>query len=164
MPDDKNFMFKPPDYGRQSAGFFPPDAHAAWILQLIKIKLDNTNLPDEIKKDLLLDMTPYLDNASMTKISKGQVREFLGGYNELWLRYRVFKCRKKYVKELNYVMAYVRELLVMNLNKSVEGWQGDHVFEQKTSYDVKQTRKDITERIKGILGRKKNKEVITEYE
>ena len=161
MPEN-DFLFKPPKYDGNTAGFMPPNAHAAWILQLIKIKLDNTNLPEEIKQDLLLDMTPYLDNASMTKITKGQVREFLGGFNELWLRYRVFKCKKKYAPQLNYVMAYVRELLVMNLNKSVEGWQGDHVFEQKTTYDVKQTRKDLTERLKGILGRKKERTITTQ--
>ena len=166
MSEGDDFLFKPPEYKAQGYGtgsFMPPNAHAAWMLQLIKIKLDRTNLPDEIKQDLLLDMAPYLDNASMTKITKGQVREFLGGYNELWLRYRIFKCKKKYAPQLNYVMAYIRELLVMNLNKSVEGWQGDHVFEQKTTYDVRQTRKDISERLKGLFGKKKNEE-ITEYE
>ena len=162
MPEESEYFFKPPEYSSQQNAFMPPNAHAAWMLQLIKLKLDATSLPKEIKNDLIVDMMPYLDNSSMTNISKGQVREFLGGFNELWLRYRIFKCKKKYAPQLNYVMAYVRELLVMNLNKSVTGWQGNHVFEQKTTYDVKQTRKDITEKLKGILGGKKEKEA--EYE
>jgi hypothetical protein len=157
-----DFLFKPPQYSGQQSGFIPPNAHAAWMLQLIKIKLENTNLPEEIKTDLLVDMMPYLDNASMTKITKGQVREFLGGYNELWLRYRIFKCKKKYTPQLNYVMAYIRELLVMNLNKSVMGWQGDHVFEQKTTYDVRQTRKDLTEKLRNLLGGKKKQQNVEE--
>lgn len=164
MVEESNFLFQPPKYNTQQTGFMPPNAHAAWMLQLIKLKLDNTSLPEEIKKDLLVDMMPYLDNASMTNISKGQVREFIGGFNELWMRYRVYKCNKKYAPQLNYVMAYLRELLILNLNKSVTGWQGNHVFESHTTYDVKQTRKDITERLKGLLGRKKEKKIIQEYE
>jgi len=165
MPEDEDFVFKPPRYQGGQGGFMPPNAHAAWMLQLIKLKLDSTSLPEDIKNDILLDMGPYLDNASMTKITRGQVREFLGGFNELWLRYRIFKVKKKYAPQLNYVMAYLRELLIMNLNKSVEGWQGDHVFEQKTTYDIKQTRKDIAEKMKGILGggrKQKTEEVYQE--
>jgi len=157
MPEGEDFVFKPPRYEAGQGGFMPPNAHAAWMLQLIKLKLDNTSLPEDIKNDILLDIGPYLDNASMTKITRGQVREFLGGFNELWLRYRIFKVKKKYAPQLNYVMAYLRELLIMNLNKSVDGWQGDHVFEQKTTYDIKQTRKDIAEKMKGLLGGKKQK-------
>ena len=162
--EDKDFMFPSPKYmGGQQGSFMPPNAHAAWMLQLIQIKLSNTNLPEEIKKDLLADMAPYLDNASMTNISKGQVQEFIGGFDELWLRYRIFKVSKKYKPQLNYVMTYIKELLIMNLNKSVSGWQGNHVFESKTTYDIKQTRKDIADKITGILGGRKNKdEVIRE--
>jgi len=162
MPED-DFTFQPPNYGEGQSGFMPPNAHAAWMLQLIKLKLENTNLPDEIKKDLLADMVPYLDNSSMTKLTKGQVSEFLNGYQELWLRYRIYKCRKKYTPQLNYVMAYIRELLIMNLNKSVEGWQGDHVFESKATYDVKQTRKDVSEKLRRFLGGRK-KDDKQEYE
>ena len=155
-----DFMFNPPHYSEhnQYGSFLPANAHAAWMLQLIKIKLENTNLPEDIKKDLIADMMPYLDNASMTNITKGQVREFIGGFNELWLRYRIFKVKKKYAPQLNYVMAYIRELLVMNLNKSVTGWQGNHVFESKTTYDIRQTRKDVADKLKGIFSRKTRSE------
>jgi len=164
MPEEDDYTFKPPSYSAQSSSFMPPNAHAAWMLQLIKLKLDATSLPEEIKNDLIVDMIPYLDNASMTSISKGQVREFIGGFNELWLRYRIFKCKKKYAPQLNYVMAYLRELLILNLNKSVLGWQGNHVFEQHTTYNVSQTRKDLTEKIKGLLGSRRKKTEITEVE
>lgn len=158
MPED-DFVFKPPRYEGGQGGFMPPNAHAAWMLKLIKL-----DLPEEIKEELRIDMVSYLDNASMTKITKGQVREFIGGFDELWLRYRTFKVRKKYAPELNYFMGYLKEQFILNLNKSVMGWQGDHVFEQKTTYDIKQTRKDIAERLKGILGGKKERseEVVQE--
>jgi len=161
-----DFEFQQPDDMQQDRGFGAgwyggPDA--AWILQLIKLKLDNTSLPQEIKDNLIVDMVPYIEIASMTKIRRSQVREFIGGFRELWTRYRVFKVRKKYVPELNYVMAYLRELFILNLNKSIDGWQGDHVFERKTSYNVQQTHKDLTERVQSFLGGKKNKrKIVTE--
>jgi len=164
MSDDvDDFQFQPPEHTdtNMGGGWYPPFAEYAWILELIKLKLDNTSLPDEIKNDLVADMVPYINNASMTKISTGQVREFIGGFNEIMHRFRIYKVKKKYVPEYNYVWAYLRELLIMNLNKSREGWQGDHVFERKTTYDVKQTRKDLTEQVKNALGRKKRKEVTT---
>jgi hypothetical protein len=161
-----DFQFENPEEMRQQRDFnsgWYGGADAAWILQLIKLKLDNTSLPQEIKDNLIVDMVPYIECASMTKIQRGQVREFIGGFRELWTRYRVFKVRKKYVPELNYVMAYIRELLILNLNKSIDGWQGDHVFERKTSYNVSQTHKDLTERIQGFLGgRKQKKKIVTE--
>ena len=108
MEDD--FQFQPPD---ETGGYggFAQTADAAWMLELIKIKLDKTSLPKEIKESLVLDMVPYINNASMMKITPGQVKEFLGGYKELYLRYRIFKVNKKHVPELNYVMAYLREIL-----------------------------------------------------
>jgi len=152
MSEGEDFVFKPPRYEGGQGGFMPPNAHAAWMLKLIKL-----DLPEEIKQELKVDMASYLDNASMTKITKGQVREFIGGFDEIWLRYRTFKVRKKYVPELNYFMGYLKEQFILNLNKSVLGWQGDHVFESKTTYDIKQTRKDIADKIKGLLGGKKEK-------
>lgn len=161
MPENEDYDFTPPDMSGidQEPSLFPPSAEAAYVLQLIRLKLDTTSLPDDIKKNLIMDMLPYINNASMTKITRGQVKEFYGGYKELWIRYRIFKVKKKYVPELNYVMAYIRELLIMNLNKSVEGWQGDHVFEKKSSYDIKQTRQDISEKVKNIFGKRGGKKV-----
>lgn len=168
MAED-DYEFTPPDLSgiQTERDLFPPSAEAAYILQLIRLKLDTTSLPDEIKKNLIMDMLPYINNASMTKITRGQVKEFFGGYKELWARYRIFKVKKKYVPELNYVMAYLRELLIMNLNKSVEGWQGDHVFEKKSSYDIKQSREDLTEKVRGFFGGRKKvkkREIVEESE
>jgi len=164
MSNDKYF-FQPPEFNEAPAMSMPPSAHAAWMLQLIETKLNKTNLPEDIKNDLIDDMVPLLNNAGMTKISLGQVKEFIGGFNELWLRYRIFKVRKKHIPQFNYIMPLIREHLIMNLNKSVEGWQGDHVFEQKTTYDVTQTQKSFVDKVKGFLGAKTKKtQTVEEYE
>jgi len=161
--DDNPFAFSPPDYDnhQQGASFMPPNAEAAWMLQLIKIrvKIDKSSLPVDIKQSLADDISMYLENASMTNISMGQILEFIHGFDELWMRYKIFRVKKKYVPELNYLMTFFKEMLVMNLNKSKEGWQGNHVFERHVRYDVKQTHKDISERLKKFFfGKKKEEE------
>jgi hypothetical protein len=159
MPEQQKndeFSMAAPNFGDNSnPGFMPPGADMAWLLSIIKINLSNTSLPDDIKKSLLADMVPYIDCAGMTNITKGQVLEFLGGYMELWLRYRIFKVSKKYVPELNYVMAYLREIFLMTLNKSVDGWQGNHVFERKTTANLRLVRSEYLQQLKtGFLRRK----------
>lgn len=158
---DAEFKMAPPEYGDQSGpGFMPAGADMAWLLSIIKLNLNNTSLPDGIKKSLLADMVPYIDCAGMTNISKGQVLEFLGGFQELWLRYRIYKVTKKYVPELNYVMAYLREILLMTLNRSVDGWQGNHVFERKTTANLRLVRSEYLQQLKhGLLRRKSQEEV-----
>jgi hypothetical protein len=158
---DSEFRNMPPEFGDNTGpGFMPPGADMAWLLSIIKLNLNNTSLPDGIKKSLLADMVPYIDCAGMTNITKGQVLEFLGGFEELWLRYRIFKVKKKYVPELNYVMAYLREILLMTLNKSIDGWQGNHVFERKTTANLRLVRSEYLQQLKhSILRRRPVEEV-----
>lgn len=161
---DEGFTFDPPTMDTDTNyGFIPPNQEAAWMLHLIKVKIENTNLPDDVKKTILTDMEPYINNASMTNITQGQVREFLGGYKEIWMKYYIFINKKKYKQELTYLETRIREILIQNLNKSIQGWQGNHVFERKSTstYDVKQHNISETTpvgRIRGILGRKKQQE------
>ncbi len=162
-----DFQIEQPTEMQQNTvgGGFYGGPDAAWILQLIKLNLDKANLPKEIKEEFINYMIPYIENASMTKIRRGQVREFIGGFRELCVRFRVFKVRKKYVPSYNFFMAYMREILITNLNKSIDGWQGDHVFERKTSYNVSNTQKDLTDKVQTFLGGRKNKKkIITEEE
>ncbi len=136
-------------------GLFPPNAEAAWMLQLIQINLDKTKLPDDIKDRIVSDMTPLITNASMTKMSRGEVRLFLGMFEEQWMKFKIFVFRKKFARELSYAKSLLMTLFMQNYNKSIEGWQGDHVFERKTEYKIKQTqRQDFGERLKGVFHRK----------
>jgi hypothetical protein len=159
--EDNDFINAPPDFERStqsdSQGFFPPNAEAAWLLKLIETKLDDTSLPDDIKKSMAKDMSIYITTAGMTHISKGQVMEFVNGFKEVWYRYVIFKIKKKYRPELYYAFGYLRELLILNLNKSVNGWQGDHVYEKRTTYDITQKRKDVSDKVRGFFFKKKVK-------
>lgn len=156
---DYDYVNEPPDFEHsvksESQDFFPPNADVAWMLKLIEIQLEDTSLPDDIKKTMAKDMSIYITTAGMTNITKGQVMEFVNGFKEVWYRYIIFKIKKKYRPELYYAFGFIRELLILNLNKSVTGWQGDHVYERRQTYDITQKRKDISDKVKGFFYRKK---------
>ena len=154
----------PPEFGVQydtQNSYFPPNPDAAWILQLIKLKIGKTNLPDKIKDKLIDDITPYIENASMTKMTRGEVRLFLGEFEELWMKFNIYVHRDRYKKEMSYLKTYIRGLLMQNYNKSIGGWQGDHVFERKSTEKIQQEYQDKSERMRGFFGsKKKDQQVI----
>ena len=156
-----NYNIQPPDLDDmnkvdEAHGSYPLSGDSAWMLQLIQINLDRTDIPDEIKKSFINDITPYITNASMTKMTRGEVRLFLGEFEELWMKYKIFVFRKKFTKELSYVKTLIRGFLMQNYNKSIDGWQGDHVFERKIDYKIKQTQQveDLGEKVKGFFHKK----------
>lgn len=137
-------------------GVYPINAEAAWMLQLIQVNLDKTKLPDEIKNRIVSDMTPLITNASMTKMTRGEVRLFLGMFEEQWMKYKIYVFRKKFARELAYAKTLLMTLFMQNYNKSIEGWQGDHVFERKIDYKIKQTQQveDFGDKVKGFFHKK----------
>lgn len=159
--DDYGYTTQPPELDNvvksQSQDFFPPNADVAWMLKLIEVELDDTSLPEDIKKTMAKDMSIYITTAGMTNITKGQVMEFINGFKEVWYRYIIFKVKKKYRPELYYAFGLLREILIMNLNKSVTGWQGDHVYERRQTVDVTQKRGELSNRVKGFFFKKKVK-------
>jgi len=152
-----DFQFEPPDFeDRRQGSDIPMSAEAAWILQLIDIKLNKAEVSDELRKEFIEDITPYIVNASMTWVSRGEILLFLNMFEELWMDFKIFKYRKKNNPHLSYIHTLVTGYLMQNYNKSIEGWQGNHVFEKKHTYDVKQAHSMTTnERRGGILGRRK---------
>ena len=156
------FTFTPPSEKQNNYGDMPISAEAAWILQLIEIKLDKAEVNDDLKKEFIADITPYIVNASMTQVSRGEVMLFLMDFEELWMEFKIFKYRKKNNPHLNYVHSLVRGYLMQNYNKSIDGWQGNHVFEKKHTYDVRQRQEQIEQQDKGgwFRNRKKPKEVV----
>ena len=172
MPDD--FSIPPPSFqgGNQEVGWFPSTADAAWILQIIQTKLNikdqikniiyGTTLPDDVKDALFTNMSIYVDNASMTNIERYQVNEFRLGYRQLWLTLRIFVVKSKYHGILNYLERQIEEILIQNLNKSIKGWLGNHVFEKKSTYDIRET-KGVGEKVDGMFRRKKKQPQTEEF-
>jgi len=151
-----DWVIPPPDFSQGDYGT-PYDQRAAMTLKLIKNKLDSSLLPPDIKSTIYNDMGELVNNASMTNITIGQIREFLGDFDLLWMNYKAFINRayrkelnyiRAYRKELNYIEASIRTFFKMNLNKSKEGFYPSLVFEQRYRYDIKQQKEPAEERVK----------------
>jgi len=144
--NDDGFVIPPPDF---STGDYqtPYDHRAAMTLKLIKNKLDSTLLPDDIKKTIYNDMGELVNNSSMTNITRGQIKEFLGDYDLIWMFYTTF-INRIYRKELNYIREVIRTIFKQNLNKSKDGFYPSLVFEQRYHYDISQKKSEPEERIK----------------
>jgi len=161
----ENYTFTPPELREgMNESLLPPNAEAAWMLQLINLKLSEIDVPEDIKKSVLSLMGPYITNASMTKMTRTEVKLFLGQFEETWMRYRTYVWRKKFSGQLNFIYGYLRDLLMQNYNKSIEGWQGDHVFERKAEYKIKQQQQGPDEKLKGYFERRRAKKQIIEEE
>jgi hypothetical protein len=163
---DEDFSFVPPGDSSNDRGFnIPISAEAAWILELIDIKLNKANISEDIKNEFISDISPYVVNASMTQMSRSEVLLFLNIFEELWLDFIIFKCQKRTSPHLDYVHTLIKGYLMQQYNKSIEGWQGNHVFEKKHSYDVRQTSERIDQNDRGgwFRNRKKPKGPPVEY-
>jgi len=162
--EDKKFMIDPSSFDDDSGRLIhmPPNADAAWMLQLIQIRLNEAPIEEKFKRELLLYMAPYLNLAGMTNITRGQVIEFFVGYDKLWTKYRIFMNRDKFDANLIFLKDWIKEMFVMMLNKSIEGWQGDRVFERRHVYDIKQKREQTSDKLKKFFGKKTPPEGVVE--
>jgi len=165
MADSGGFGFTPPGEKRGQVVYegMPVNAEAAWILQLIEIKLNKAGVGDELSKGLIGDITPYIVNASMTQVTRGEIMLFLNMFEELWMEFKIFKYRKRTNPQLNYIHTLIVGYLMQNYNKSIEGWQGNHVFEKKHTYDVRQRNEQIENQDRGGWFRNRKKPKETEY-
>ncbi len=149
---EDDFTFTPPDLSGEGYQI-PVDQRAAMTLKLIKHKIDTALLPDEVKKRIYNDMNILVNNASMTNISIGQVKEFLGDFDYIWMSYTVY-INRTYRKELSYIKPSIRTIFKQNLNKSKDGFYSSLVFEQRYKYDIKQQKEPTEERVRGWFHKK----------
>ena len=154
--ENDDFEIPPPDFS-QGDYQTPFDQRAAMTLKLIKTKLDSTLLPPKVKSTIYNDMTELVNNSSMTNISLGQVKEFLGDFDYIWMTYETF-INRIYRKELNYIKSIIRTIFKQNLNKSKEGFYSSLVFEQRYKYDIKQEKAQPEEKVRRFFRGRKQEE------
>jgi len=157
--DDSGFTIPPPDF-TQGDYSTPYDQRAAMTLKLIKNKLDSTLLPLNIKTTIYTDMGELVNNSSMTNISIGQIKEFLGDFDLIWMNYETF-VNRSYRKELNYIKSIIRTIFKQNLNKSKDSMLLRLVFEDHHRYEVRQKHEKVDEKVSRWKDRfkKKSKEI-----
>ena len=166
MVEDDDFMVDPSSFDNNDNQLIsvPPTAQAAWVLELIRVRLDQSNIDDKFKQQLFDLMTPYLNLAGFTNISRGQVIEFWMGYQKIWTKYRIYMNADKFDKELIFLKDWVLEMFMMMLNKSIDATQLKAVFEQKHIYDVKQKRENSSDRVGRFFGKKPKIQPVERYE
>jgi len=150
------FNIEPPSYDEEqgfSRSELPPNLDAAWILSLIKIKL-----PKELQDLLVPYVKPLLDVAARTNIKRHEITMHLLQYDLIWQRYQIYMRKGKFDSKLFVYKDIIRQAFEFQLNRSVEGWQGELVFTRRQVYDVKQKHEEtVGDKMRGFIrNRKKN--------
>ena len=164
-----DFFINPESMGQELSQYQYPKYSRDWapIIQLIQLRIQDAPIDEEIKKYLLKYIIPYVNLAGFTFIEKNQIIEFWQGYQTLWTKYRIFMNPSK-DPELIFLKSWIEEILMLMLNKSVEGIQLREVFETKTTYDVRHKNVNLLERASkissNIFGRGKSQTVTTTEE
>ena len=91
-------------------------------------------------------MGELVNNSSMTNISIGQIKEFLGDFDYIWMTYETF-INRAHRKELNYIKSIIRTIFKQNLNKSKDSTLLRLVFEDRHRYEVKQQQEKVDEKV-----------------
>jgi len=128
----------------------PPGLDASWVLQLVEIK----ELPEEIKLPLI---KLILNTAAKTNIQRPEIPMHLLQYDLIWQEYKIFVNSGKLDPELKVIYEMIRHELELQLNRSVEGWQGELLFTKR--YDIQQSRRSRRKRKRfGLFRTKKGEE------
>ena len=153
--ENDEFTVPPPDFSEEQYGhLLPPNPEAAWIMQLIQVRLEDTKLPEGLKKRIISDMEILINTIGMTNLVQGQVNEFRYGFLKIWRLIKVLYFRRKYKTDFNYLEAIFEELFTAKANGSIFGWQGNNIF-QKTSTMSYEMKNKGQEEKKGFLGRRR---------
>ncbi|NIQ88075.1 MAG: hypothetical protein GWN93_02890 [Deltaproteobacteria bacterium] len=145
VEDDGVFDIPPPDVSGVG-DFIPSNEGYAYKLKLIQVihRLDEIDIDEDLKNEILCFIDPILTSASMTNIDPIQIREFL---NEWKLKMTTIKIDypDSITPEFFRVMRNIRFELKLALNMAKRGWRGDHAFEihTKARYDVRQKQEQI---------------------
>lgn len=137
------------------------DSQVAYIRYLVEIKLKRLNIPDNIKEQIKDDFTIYLTQAGLTNIKREQITEFLLGYEDVFNKL-MSRLSFKYKAELIYTRSILREILMLQLNKSIDGWQGTSILRKDVKYTVSQRLSRLGERARRFFSRKKEEEELEE--
>ena len=141
------------------------DAEVAWKQNLVTVHhvIEEANLPEKLKRNIKFNIDQILTSAGMTFITLGQIFEILKDWDN---KMHVMKIMNPEIDTADFqdFKRSIRMELKLQLNKSREGWQGNHAFETRVKYDVRQTQESFSERLGRFFGRGKRKKVIEESE
>lgn len=110
----------------------PQTIDAAWTQYILEF-----DLPKDLKSLLLSYVKNLVNLAAKSNIKRREIPMHLLEYDQIWQRYRIFMHSGKFEQKLYVVKEIIRHALELQLNRSVDGWQGNLMF--KRYYEIKQT-------------------------
>lgn len=148
VDDVDDYSVPPPSYDFDGdGGYVPGNIDIAWKQKLIEIRhrLGKTNLDEFMVNEILSFIDNILTSAGMTNITQGQINMFLRKWDKKVHKMKIFFPGVKKNPEFYNAMENIRLELEMQLNKSRDGWQGDHAYEThtRTRYEVRQRQEQV---------------------
>ena len=116
---------------------YPGDLWSAWTQYIMEF-----DLPSDLQNMLLKFLKPLIDLAARSNIKRNEIPIYLLQYDKIWRKYKVYISSGKMDKKLFVYKDIIETALELQLNRSVEGWQGNLLFTQR--YEVHQTEKQPT--------------------
>ena len=99
---------------------------AAWHKYILEF-----NLPKELEELLIKYTKPIVDLAAKTNILRREIPMHLLQYDLIWQRYRIFMHKGKFEPKYYVYKEIIRHALELQLNRSVDGWQGELLFTKR---------------------------------
>jgi len=163
VEENRDNMFYRDPY--DSGNYISSSAEVAWKQNLVEVhhKIDESNLPDKLKQNIKFNIDQILTSAGMTYISMGQIYEILKDWDN---KMHVMKVMNPEIDTADFqdFKRSIRMELKLQLNKSREGWQGNHAFETRIKHDIRQTQETMVEKLGRFFGRGKKKRIVEEQE
>lgn len=104
----------------------PSSFDEAWIKYIIEF-----HLPKDLEKLLILYMKPLIDLAAKSNLKRAEIPMHLLAYDIIWDEYRIYERKGRYDSRLMVCQEIIRHAFELQLNRSVEGWQGNLIFTRK---------------------------------
>ena len=137
---------------------YTSNAIVTWKQKLVEIHhlVEKVDLPEKLKNQVRFNIDQILTNAGMTNISKGQILEFLLDWDN---KMHVMKIMNPDIDtpEFHDFKRAIRMELKIQLNKSKEGWQGNHAFETHVKQDVRHRQENMVEKVGKFFGKKRSR-------
>lgn len=162
MENNEEDVFEyPPINENGYQNFSSSNPEVAWKQKLVEIHhlIEKVDLPEKLKNQIRFNIDQILTNAGMTYISSGQILEFLLDWDN---KMHVMKIMNPDIDtpEFHDFKRSIRMELKLQLNKSKEGWQGNHAFETHVKQDIRQRHENTVEKLGRWFGRGKKRKMV----
>ncbi|RLF35427.1 MAG: hypothetical protein DRN08_03050 [Thermoplasmata archaeon] len=155
----EGFNIPPPEMQQQGQDMYYDNVYGyetAWIRYIMEFRL-----PKELEDMLIKYTTPLVDLAAKSNIRRVEIPMHLLQYDIIWKKYRTHMHKGRWDPKLYVYKDIIRHAFELNLNRSVDGWQGELLFTKR--YDIIERRREKKQNLLSRLFGKKQQQQYEEY-